>query len=147
MSAIPEWWRVGLAIGWVVGAFGCARPYPVYDGPTRPDSELAFFDAAEPCKVLKIDGREVPHLENWFALEPGKHWVMFRVRRQFRNEQASTNCLAYLDMQAGHTYTVQSRFDKKFSEHRESDIFFQVTLMVDLLNTTTGEIIEDVVCE
>ena len=150
MIATPLRTAFGLvgALAIAAGPLGCAQPYPLYEGPPRSESELSFFDATEPCKVLSIDGRRVPHLENWFALEPGSHWIWFRVRRPFRDQQASTNCLAYVDMQPGHTYVVRSRFERELHDHR-SDVLFEssVTLLVELENANTGERLEDLVCE
>ncbi len=135
----------------LVGALHCACSNTVflYEGPERPESEVAIFHAVEPCRVLQIDDRQVPRMENRFALEPGDHWLAFRVRRRFRDTQASTNCLAYVDMKAGHVYSVRSYFERETLDPSNTDLLFesQVDLVVELEDTTTGALIEDMVCE
>jgi hypothetical protein len=141
-------WRWGVALLAALPC-ACASTVILYDGPTRPEEEVAIFHAVEPCRVLEIDDRKVPRMENRFALEPGDHWLAFRVRRRFRDTQASTNCMAYVPMQAGHVYSVRSYFTRTTLEPAATDLLFesQVNLVVELEDTTTGALIEDMVCE
>jgi hypothetical protein len=141
---------LGVAALAAVAAFhgACSSTVRLYGGPSLPETELAIFHAIEPCRVLSIDGQSVPRMENRFALAPGDHWLSFRVRRRYRDSQASTNCMAYVAMEAGHTYAVRSHLTRTTLDH-PGDVLFaaQVDLVVELEDTTTGRRIEDLVCE
>lgn len=147
-SDAPRSWSVAAVAALAAVQAACSSTLHLYEGPRRDESELAIFHAIEPCRVLSIDGETVPRMENRFALEPGEHWLAFRVRRRFRDSQASTNCMAWVPMEAGHVYAVRSHLTRTTLDH-PGDLLFasQVDLVVELEDATTGQRIEDVVCE
>jgi hypothetical protein len=153
-----------LALGTIL--VGCASPVQLYEGPPKPDAEVAILASPGNATILQIDGKGVDRLEKLFALDPGPHVVLFRVRRTYRDfgadratieassltPQYTTHCFVTFEMQAGHRYAVVSAIlDARRVEdpsavdpiHRDH----KTTVLAGIRDETTNTLVPDVRCD
>jgi hypothetical protein len=156
--ALPRARRATLLLLATVALSSCATPYPLYEGPVRPDQEIAILDGSGNASILQVDGEDMPHFEQVFALEPGAHVVLFRARRTHRDgkgtieiathaPQSLTQCFVTVEMKAGHRYAVRSKIEtKKEWAGYPRGLHFDSTVHVALMDETTGEPVPDLQC-
>jgi len=99
----------------VAGAWclACVVPVHVYEGPLRPEAELAIVESSKNTAMLEIDGKSVDRLEDAFALLPGEHTFEFRVSHSATEgayddgRSHRWGCFVTLDLEAGQRYRVR----------------------------------------
>ncbi len=145
---------------------GCQTPIPLYEGPVRPENEVALLAAPGHATILQVDAQDVDRRESLFALEPGTHVVLFRVRRTYRDfgrdratieassltPQFTTYCFITLDMKAGHRYAIVSAIwdAEKVSDPSEIDPLHRshvTTVLAGVRDETIGEIVPGSHCD
>jgi hypothetical protein len=162
--ALDSRWRGLAALALCLA--GCASPVPLYEGPARPDAEVALLSFAGSASVLQIDGEDMDSREQLFALEPGPHLVLFRVRRTHLDfgsrrgsieassvaPQITTHCFVTVPMEAGHRYEVVSGVwdarkvdDKAKTGRLEREHITRV--VAGIRDETSGELVPDVKCD
>jgi hypothetical protein len=155
--------RIALTLTVPVLLAGCAAPVALYEGPPRPDEEVALLSAAGHATVLQIDGRNMDTMEQLFALEPGTHLILFRARRthlEFGNRKGSTemgtanpqyttHCFVTLEMEAGHRYALVSGLRSATRGVRSSPYATQhhATVVAGVRDEATGELAPGVKCD
>jgi hypothetical protein len=145
---------------------GCVTPVPLYEGPERPKREIALLAAPGNATILQVDGRDVDRRESLFAIEPGPHIVLFRVRRTYRDfgrdratleassltPQFTTHCFIPLEMEAGHRYAVVSAIwdAQKVNDPSEIDPLHRshvTTVLAGIRDETSDEIVPGSRCD
>ena len=142
----------------------CATPVKLYEGPARPEGEIALLEAPGNATILQVDGREVDRLDTLFALEPGPHVILFRVRRTHLDfgsrigtlemgthaPQYVTICFVTAEMQAGHRYVVVGTIEsvaRSGSKTGDWSTMYDGRVVTALVDDTTQKPVPDLRCQ
>jgi hypothetical protein len=104
----------GVALLAIVALGGCAAVEPIkaYEGPTRPNAELAIVESAferdwvtvSDVEIAAVDGVSYAGPKYQARMLPGQHWVIVKHTSQLASAKQEQFCAFDLDTAPGCTY-------------------------------------------